>query len=52
MRTLDPRKLSWGDVSYIRSIGTGETNKDLASKFGVDPSIISKVKHGHRWKQE
>jgi len=50
--TLDPRKLSWGDVSYIRSIGTGETNKDLASKFGVDPSIISKVKHGHRWKQE
>lgn len=43
-------KLTWDDVGFIRGEGCTIPNKELATMFSVDPSVISKIKHGHRWK--
>lgn len=42
-------KLSECDVKEIRGMLTRCSNKEIASKFGVDPSVVSKIKHGQRW---
>ena len=42
-------KLTWDDVDFIRGEGMDLMNKELAQIFAVDPSVISKIKHGHRW---
>lgn len=46
---ISTAKLTYEAVEYIRGEGSTERNKDLAEWFGVDPSVISKVRNGHRW---
>ena len=49
-RTKSRTKLGWDNVKYIRSPeGMSEQNVVLACRFGVDPSVISAVKHNRRW---
>lgn len=43
-------KLKEEDVPVIRRrISNGEMNKDIASDYGVDPSVISCIRHGKIW---
>jgi hypothetical protein len=41
-------KLSAADVAAIKA--SGDTNKALAARFGVDPSNISHIRRGFSWK--
>lgn len=43
-------KLSPDDIRCIRKeSASGVMNRDLATRYDVDPSVISKIIHGHRW---
>lgn len=49
-RTKSRTRLGWDNVRYIRSPeGMSEQNVVLAHRFGVDPSVISAVKHNRKW---
>ena len=41
-------KLTDEDVRHIKS--TSERDCDLARKLKVDPSVVNKIRRGHRWK--
>lgn len=45
--------LSWDKVEHIRAMATSEQPKgwkrDLAQKYGVDPSTISRILNGSTW---
>ncbi|GEP65210.1 hypothetical protein CBE01nite_29780 [Clostridium beijerinckii] len=44
------RKLDEDDVKFIRElIAKGKTNKEIAERFNVDPSTISRIKTKKRW---
>lgn len=44
-------KLKEADVVQIkRLIAKGKTNRNIATLFGIDESIISKIKHNKAWK--
>lgn len=45
-------KLTESQVSEIKSMLTGRwgENTEIAKKYGIDPSVISKIKHGKDWK--
>lgn len=43
-------RLSEGDVrDIIRRARSGENQRAIAEEYGIDPSHVSKLKHGHRW---
>ena len=49
-RTFGGCDLSLTDVQAIRSaLLAGERGTDLAARFGINPSTISKIKAGRRW---
>jgi hypothetical protein len=44
-------KLNTSDILSIREMwNSGSRNKDLSERYGVSPSQISRIVHGHEWK--
>lgn len=43
------RKLSDEDAAYIILNPDGKSNKSLAKKFGIDPSLVSNIRNGKRY---